>query len=151
MGFIVNIAFVLTGLVPIVTSSFSGDIHAHDPTFIHAGNCYYIMATGGGIKKLCNDKSTGAGSLFHGPLPNWIKNITGKLPGGLWAPDINFINGEYYVYYAAAIWNQPNCTIGLATAKKPEGPYTDQGEVWYGKTGIYLIICCFSELRSYTM
>ena len=43
----------------------------------------------------------------------------------LWAPDIRYVNGRYYVYYSVPGRN----TVGLATAPTPTGPWTDAGQV----------------------
>lgn len=51
--------------------------------------------------------------------------------GGLWAPDINYINGKYVLYYSMSVWGgEWTCGIGVATADKPEGPFTDQGKLF---------------------
>ena len=51
--------------------------------------------------------------------------------GGIWAPDINFINGRYVLYYSMSVWGgEWTCGIGIATAEKPEGPFTDQGKLF---------------------
>ncbi|WP_223166808.1 family 43 glycosylhydrolase [Nonomuraea sp. SYSU D8015] len=42
----------------------------------------------------------------------------------LWAPDVRYINGRYYVYYSLASGG-----VGLATAPTPTGPWTDAGTV----------------------
>jgi len=48
--------------------------------------------------------------------------------GGLWAPDINYINGQYVLYYTMSVWGgEWTCGVGVATADKPEGPFTDRG------------------------
>ncbi|MDD5620377.1 MAG: family 43 glycosylhydrolase [Proteiniphilum sp.] len=48
--------------------------------------------------------------------------------GGLWAPDINNVEGRYLLYYSMSVWGgEWTCGIGVATADKPEGPFTDQG------------------------
>ncbi|GHU76121.1 hypothetical protein FACS189414_1510 [Bacteroidia bacterium] len=48
--------------------------------------------------------------------------------GGLWAPDINRINGKYVLYYSMSVWGgEWTCGIGVATSDKPEGPFTDLG------------------------
>lgn len=58
---------------------------------------------------------------FSGP-PSW------KDDGGFtWAPDISFSEGQYYLYYAASLWGDPNPCIGLGTSKSPEGPFEDLG------------------------
>jgi len=51
--------------------------------------------------------------------------------GGLWAPDINYINGKYVLYYSMSVWGgEWTCGIGVATADNPEGPFTDQGKMF---------------------
>lgn len=55
---------------------------------------------------------------------------------GIFAPDIQYINGRYYLYYTitdvearVSGTEDPNCNsdgaIGLATSASPEGPWTD--------------------------
>lgn len=51
--------------------------------------------------------------------------------GSLWAPDINFINGKYVMYYSMSVWGgEWTCGIGVAIADKPEGPFTDLGKLF---------------------
>lgn len=63
--------------------------------------------------------------------PAWLDSNS-----GMWAPDIEYFNGQYYLYYAApnvsdAVSGEPNCggdsAIGVATAPTPLGPWTDSG------------------------
>lgn len=56
--------------------------------------------------------------------PNW------KHHGGLWAPDINKINGKYYLYYSYSLWGDSDPGIGLAIADKAEGPFEDKGKLF---------------------
>lgn len=56
--------------------------------------------------------------------------------GGLWAPDISFHDGTYYLYYAFSKWGDPDPAIGLATAPSPEGPWKDSGGPVITSTGI---------------
>jgi len=66
------------------------------------------------------------GNVFK-EKPNW------KTGGGLWAPDVNFVNGKYYLYYSFSLWGDPNPGIGLAIAANPEGPFVDQGKLFSSK------------------
>ena len=51
--------------------------------------------------------------------------------GGLWAPDINYINGQYVLYYSMSVWGgEWTCGIGIATSESPAGPFTDQGKLF---------------------
>ena len=54
--------------------------------------------------------------------------------GGIWAPDINYINGKYVMYYSMSVWGGlETCGIGVAYADKPEGPFTDHGKLFISK------------------
>jgi len=56
--------------------------------------------------------------------PTWKDN------GGLWAPDVNYVDGTYYLYYAYSTWGDPNPGIGVATAEEPTGPFVDHGKLF---------------------
>src|SRR5262245_49035262 len=80
----------------------SGDIHAHDPSFIKSGSCYYAFSTGDPafhngqiqIRRSCNLTSGWAllGTVFN-TIPSWINGAIGSTPSNIWAPDINNVNG----------------------------------------------------------
>ncbi|MBK5720904.1 family 43 glycosylhydrolase [Dysgonomonas sp. Marseille-P4677] len=65
------------------------------------------------------------GTVFNeSNRPKWIPNSK------LWAPDINYFNGKYVIYYSMGVWGGTyDSAIGVATADKPEGPFTDHGIV----------------------
>lgn len=51
--------------------------------------------------------------------------------GGIWAPDINYINDQYVMYYSMSVWGGGNtCGIGIATAARPGGPFKDHGKLF---------------------
>lgn len=51
--------------------------------------------------------------------------------GGLWAPDINYINGKYVLYYSMSVWGgEWTCGIGAAVSDKPEEAFTDNGKLF---------------------
>ena len=63
--------------------------------------------------------------------PDWIDPTS-----GLWAPDIQYFNGQYYLYYGIpdvgdAASSEPGChgdnAIGVATSSSPLGPWVDSG------------------------
>jgi len=56
--------------------------------------------------------------------PSWKKE------GGVWAPDVNQVDGQYYMYYAYSTWGDPDPGIGLAIADSLEGDFIDQGKVF---------------------
>ena len=53
--------------------------------------------------------------------------------GMMWAPDINYINGQYVLYYSIGVWGEAwKAGVGVATAERPEGPFVDRGVVFMG-------------------
>lgn len=56
--------------------------------------------------------------------PSWKTN------GGIWAPDVNYINGKYYMFYSYSVWADSNAGVGLAIADKPAGPFEDKGKLF---------------------
>lgn len=49
----------------------------------------------------------------------------------LWAPDINYFDGHYVMYYSMSDWGgEWTCGVGVAIADQPEGPFTDLGPLF---------------------
>jgi arabinan endo-1,5-alpha-L-arabinosidase len=64
--------------------------------------------------------------------PSWVAD-----DAGLWAPDIEFFDGLYHLYYTAS-WTKPEgSAIGVATSTSPLGPWTDSGDA------VVDPICCW--------
>ena len=112
-----------------------GDLAAHDPTLIKEGNIYYVFSTGGGIQiRTSTDLVTWTykGTVFS-TIPSWVTSAVGSITD-LWAPDIHYVNGTYYLYYAGSTFGSNNSVIGLATnvTLNPADPryhWVDQGLV----------------------
>ena len=58
----------------------------------------------------------------------------GITPGDFWAPDINYFDGEYHLYYAASSFGTNNSVIGLATnvTLDPDSPRLRVGRPRHG-------------------
>ena len=100
------LASLTVGLMAVSPSAaLTGDIAIHDPTMIEADGCYYAFSTSYAIsiRKTCDLTTdwTNIGNVF-GLTPGWIKDVIGHTPQDLWAPDINFFNDKYYLYYAGS-------------------------------------------------
>lgn len=48
----------------------------------------------------------------------------------VWAPDIQYFNGQYYLYYSLSVWADPNPAIGVAVSDSPAGPFEDKGKLF---------------------
>lgn len=106
---------------PVYDSDFA------DPSYVKCeeDGYYYLFATGGKIIKsldLVNYEYVGRAL---DSTPSW-----GTSGAGLWAPDVQYINGQYIMYYSLSRWDDPNPGIGIATASHPAGPWTDQGKLF---------------------
>lgn len=103
-----------------------------DPTLIKGEDGYFYLYATENIRNVPIHKSLNlidwefVGTAFTDQSrPSFEAN------GGIWAPDINFINGRYVMYYSMSVWGgEWTCGIGVATSDKPEGPFTDQGKLF---------------------
>ena len=88
------------------------DTSLPDPTVIRAQDgCWYLYATED-IRNTPVYKSDNlvdwsfVGTAFTDETrPKWNPK------GNLWAPDINYINGQYVLYYAKSEWGRPVCAL----------------------------------------
>lgn len=44
-------------------------------------------------------------------------------PQGFWAPDIQYFNGQYYLYYSSSETVEGGAAIGVAVSESPTGPF----------------------------
>ena len=103
-----------------------------DPTVIKADDGYFYVYATEDIRNMPIYRSKDLVSwqfmrtvFTDQTRPNFEPN------GGLWAPDINQINGKYVLYYAMSVWGgEQSCGIGVATAENPGGPFTDHGKLF---------------------
>jgi Beta-xylosidase len=103
-----------------------------DPTIIKANDGYFYLYATEDIRNTPIYRSKDLVKWeFVGTAFTDETRPTFEPRGGLWAPDINFINGKYVLYYSMSVWGgEWTCGIGAATADKPEGPFTDHGKLF---------------------
>ncbi|UZD23854.1 family 43 glycosylhydrolase [Algoriphagus halophytocola] len=107
---------------------------AHDPVMIKQDSVYYLFMTHGGIAKSTD-------------LENWtriqsaprdLKWVTDDIVpghrGGFWAPDIQYYDGLYYLYYSPSAFGKNTSAIGVMTNKtlhqdSPDYQWEDQGMI----------------------
>ncbi len=125
----------------IESGGLKGALGVHDPVMIKGGDTYYVLGTGTGIKT-SKDMVTwnSAGAVFGDgfKLDWWSRDI----PQGaqIWAPDISWRDGKYWMYYSVSAWMNFNSSIGLATnttldPSDPAYKWEDQGQVISFKNG----------------
>ena len=111
---------------PVITASLP------DPSIIRAADgYYYLVATEDDHNvpvyrshNLVDWRKTGT-AFRDDTRPTFLQD------GSIWAPDINRIGDRYVLYYSLSKWGEGKANgIGVATAERPEGPYTDQGKLF---------------------
>lgn len=103
-----------------------------DPTIIKAKDGYFYLYATEDIKHTPIYKSKNLTDWdFVGTAFTKATRPTFEPKGGLWAPDINYIDGRYVLYYSMSAWGgEWTCGIGAAVSDKPEGPFTDKGKLF---------------------
>jgi len=109
-----------------------------DPAVIEArdGSGFYVFATGHGVVVWHSTdlkQWSRIGSVFERHVPAWAEQA---VPGcdGIWAPDIQYANGLYYLYYSVSTFGSQRSVIGLAVNRSlnpqhPEYRWRDRGLV----------------------
>ncbi|GEM_PF-13120 len=106
-----------------------------DPTIIQANDGYFYLYATEDIRNLPIHRSKDlvywemVGTAFTDE-----SRPTFEPKGGIWAPDIEYINGQYVLYYSMSVWGGHwTCGIGAAVSDRPEGPFTDKGPLFISK------------------
>src|SRR5580765_3691623 len=91
----------------------------HDPVIIRQDSTYYIFCTGMGISVLSSTdrKHWKKEKPVFDKAPGWAVNAIPSFRGHIWAPDISYHNGLYYLYYAVSAFGKNTSCIGVATNK----------------------------------
>lgn len=130
------IIFILSAGISGAQDSLQTNIPVHDPVMIRQDGIYYLFATGRGIsawssKDMKNWKREKP--VFNSP-PEWAVKAVPGFKGHIWAPDISYFNGLYYLYYSISTFGKNRSCIGLATNKTldpdhPDYEWKDHGKV----------------------
>lgn len=107
---------------------------AHDPVMIKQDSTFYLFTTGGGMAKSMDLENW----TRIEPVPSkleWVtENIIPGYRGGYWAPDIQYLDGTYYLYYSPSAFAKNTSAIGVMTNKtldqdSPVYKWKDQGMI----------------------
>jgi arabinan endo-1,5-alpha-L-arabinosidase len=133
---------VVCAAAQIQSSSFvntlKGDLDVHDPVMAKDGGAYYVLWTGDFIpKKTSADRVTwkNTGAIFGSSPPSWFTTYVPDNNGkNIWAPDVSFRDGKWWLYYSVSTFGSRVSAIGLATnatlnSADPAYAWTDQGMV----------------------
>ena len=110
-----------------------------DPWVVrHEGRYYSVESRAGGIWVYRSDTLT---SLKKNGVRVWTPPDTGWNQSDIWAPEVHFVSGKWYIYYAAgrpgpdgpdAAFTDQRAGVLEALHDNPQGPYTDRGMLYTG-------------------
>lgn len=108
----------------------------HDPVMIKQGGTFYLFCTGMGISVWSskNLKTWKKEKPVFATTPDWAVKTVPGFKGHIWAPDIRFHHGIYYLYYAVSAFGKNTSCIGVAVNKtldpaSPDYGWEDKGKV----------------------
>ena len=93
----------------------------HDPVMIKQDSVYYLFTTGGGVPMASSTNLVNWKRLkpVFEKAPDWITEdiVPGWRSNTMWAPDIQYFNGTYYLFYSVSAFAKNTSAIGVATNK----------------------------------
>ena len=108
----------------------------HDPVMIKQGDTYYLFSTGFGISVFTSGdlKTWKKEKPVFDVVPKWAVEAVPGFKGHIWAPDISFHKGKYYLYYAVSAFGKNTSCIGVTINKtldplSADYKWEDQGKV----------------------
>ncbi|WDZ99824.1 arabinan endo-1,5-alpha-L-arabinosidase [Mucilaginibacter sp. SJ] len=134
-----NILLIITLLFPGIfcnAQELRTDISVHDPVMTRQDSTYYIFCTGNGIAMWSSSDRIhwkAEKPVFAAP-PQWALDAIPGFKGHIWAPDISFYNGLYYLFYSVSAFGKNTSAIGVATnttlhTNDPAYKWIDHGKV----------------------
>ena len=90
-------------------------VDVHDPAMAKEGDTYYLYSTGPGVTFYSSKdrkKWVLRGRVFPAE-PAWARSVASNFSGHIWAPDVAFHDGKYYLYYSVSGFGKNDSAIGV--------------------------------------
>ncbi|WP_434739599.1 family 43 glycosylhydrolase [Micromonospora sp. SH-82] len=106
-----------------------------DPHIVkHTDGYYYLTATVPQYDRIVLRRATTLAGLATAPETTiWRRHTSGEMAAHIWAPEIHFINGKWYVYFAAGrsddIWRIRMYVLETTAANPLTGSWTERGRI----------------------
>src|ERR1041384_2236554 len=100
--------------------------HSADPWMIfHGGFYYYCQSTPDNRAIAIRTSASIAGIGQDARTVVWRAPVSGRTSRSLWAPELHFIDGKWFIYYAADDGQNANHRMWVLEAEGPNplGPY----------------------------
>lgn len=126
----------LFALIGLLSASAVEMPYVHDPVVAEYNGVYYLFCTGRGITVMSSTDLKDwkrERPVFDEP-PVWAMEAVPGFRGHIWAPDIIYKNGLYYLYYSVSSFGKNTSCIGVAVNKtlypsSPDFRWNDMGKV----------------------
>lgn len=128
-------AFAQPRQLPVGAVLPTRQVPVHDPVMIKEKDTYYLFCTGFGIsvwssKDLQNWRKE---APVFAKAPQWAVDTIPGFRGHIWAPDISYHDGQYYLYYSVSAFGKNTSAIGVATTKTLDSASKDFGWTDHGR------------------
>jgi GH43 family beta-xylosidase len=106
-----------------------------DPhVFLHSDHYYYFTASVPEYDRIELRRARTLGELgTAGAKVIWRRRTSGPMSGYIWAPEIHFVGGKWYVYFAGGeapdMWNIRMYVLENPSANPLEGVWMEKGEI----------------------
>lgn len=107
-----------------------------DPWVTRSNGFYYLIESG--ASGITVYKSATLTSPKQNGVLIWSRPSAGWNSANVWAPELHFIDGKWYVYYAAGLSSDPGgftrqrAGVLESNSADPQGSYTDRGMLYTG-------------------
>lgn len=138
---LVVVALVAAVCVPVASASpavqYANPVanqRADPHIFKHSDGYYYFTATAPEYDRIVLRRATTIQGLASAPESViWRRHASGEMGAHIWAPEIHFVNGKWYVYFAAGrtddVWRIRPYVLENASANPLTGTWVERGRV----------------------
>ncbi|MEO3752441.1 family 43 glycosylhydrolase [Streptomyces sp. B6B3] len=106
-----------------------------DPhVYRHTDGYYYFTATVPAYDRIVMRRATTLQGLSTAPETTvWTRHSSGEMGAHIWAPEIHFIDGRWYIYFAAGatddVWKIRPYVLETSAANPLTGTWTERGRI----------------------
>lgn len=131
----ISVALHAQNILPAGTVLPTRETPVHDPVMIKEKDTYYLFCTGFGISVWSSKdlKNWRKEVPVFSKAPQWAVDTIPGFRNHIWAPDISFHNGQYYLYYSVSSFGKNTSAIGIATNKTPDPSSADFKWIDHGR------------------
>lgn len=110
-----------------------------DPwVYLHSDNYYYFTASVPEYDRIELRRATSLQELSDAtPVTAWVKHETGPMSDLIWAPELHYIDGKWYIYFAAAksreivngLFDHRMFVLESSSTNPLEGEWVEKGQI----------------------